>query len=221
MNPPDPLRLRVTNGLNNVGDEWDTKLGNLLKYFKVAKRLLSDESFKSRCIQITEQIISAKQKIELSSNSEIDQLKIEAINLQIKQYKAELSDLLQEPYDCLPSLLLRPGNLFSEEQMKAERMQIIDTINKSWAAIQEVKQNLLEYEESLKGRPNITNITYGNPIRWIDNRKSEIRDFEQRIYQVMDQNNELNAILWADERVQFEAKRAKTRKTNSKLVFLL
>jgi hypothetical protein len=219
MNPADPLRLRVISGLNNVCDEWDTKLENLLKYFKVAKRLLSDESFKSRCIQITEQIISAKQKIELSSNSEIDQLKIEAINLQIKQYKAELSDLLQEPYDCLPSLLLRPGNLFSEEQMKAERMQIIKTINKSWAAIQEVKQNLLEYEESLKGHPNITHTTY--PIRWIDNRKSEICDFEQRINRVMDQNNELNAILWADERVQFEAKRAKTRKTNSKLVFLL
>ena len=113
-------RKSLERSLAEFHDTRDLILNKYLKYCKIAKKLLSDENFKSRCIELTEQIISAAQQVELLnkqfSNSESAQLEIEKIELQIEEYKTELKELLQQPYECSWSLLLQPGGLFSKEQ---------------------------------------------------------------------------------------------------------
>lgn len=167
-----------------------------MKYFQVAERLLSDESFKSQCIKILEQIISAEQ---MPSNTKLEQ--------RIQDLETELTHLLQQPYDCLHSLLLQPGALFSKEQMQGESTEILKAINESWAAITKIKQNLDTYESTLRERYNITEISHDNPLdggiagqlAWCADMKNKICMSEAQIKLVCERNNELNKVIWAEE----------------------
>jgi len=187
----------------------------------VAKRLLSEERFKSHCIELTEQIVAAQQRVGIlkgkSTDSEKNQLEIEEIELQIETWEAELSELLDGLYFS-HFQFSHAGGRFSKEQMKDKSWEIVRVINASWEAIQKVKQNLQAYESKLKERQNITNITINNPIAWCDRMNLSIREIEQRINQIKNQNNAVNAILYAEERSDLKSLHPPMK---SQMVFLV
>ena len=181
-------------------EAWETNLNDDLKYCKVALLLFHDIDFKTRCMNLTEQISSAQQQQQglLSARDEWRGPSSYAqwynLETQIKRLEAELTELLKGQSSTLAS---SAGSRFSEERMPAEIEGIYETIRNSWSALEQFKQQLDAYESVMRAREGITRITTTDPLSWCNDMNSSVRVFKQLIDQILQKNNELNALLRA------------------------
>jgi hypothetical protein len=182
-------------------EAWETYLNDDLKYCKVALLLFHDIDFKTRCMNLTEQISSAQQQQQglLSARDEWRGPSSYAqwydLEIQIDRLGAELTELLKGQSSTLAS---SAGSRFSEERMPAEIENIYETIRNSWSALEQFKQDLDAFESFMKTHERITRITTNtDPLSWCNDMNSSIRVFKQLINQILQKNNELNALLRA------------------------
>ena len=179
-------------------EAWETNLNDDLKYCKVALLLFHDIDFKTRCMNLTEQISSAHQQQQglLSARDEWrgPSSFSQWADLEIKRQslEAELTELLKGQSSTLAS---SAGSRFSEERMPAEVENIYETIRNSWSALEQFKQDLDAFESVMRAREGITRITTTDPLSWCNDMNSSIRVFKQLIDQILQKNNELNAFL--------------------------
>ena len=191
-------------------EAWETNLSEDLKYCKVALLFFHDIDFKTRCMNLTEQISSAQQQQQglLSARHEwrgpSSYAQWADLEIQIKRLEAELTELLKGQSSTLAS---SAGSRFSEERMPAEIENIYETIRNSWSALEQFKQDLDAYESVMRARERITHITTTDPLSWCNDMNSSIRVFKQLIDQILQKNNELNALFRA---AQVEGQGAKT-----------
>jgi hypothetical protein len=176
-------------------EAWETYLNDDLKYCKVALLLFHDIDFKTRCMNLAEQISSALQQQQGLLSARPQKFSQWAdLEIRRRSLEAELSELMKGQCSTLSS---SAGSRFSEERMPAEIENIYETIRNSWSALEQFKQDLDAFESVMRAREGITRITTTDPLSWCNDMNSSIRVFKQLIDQILQKNNELNALLIA------------------------